>query len=352
AQDDRRLGGGDTGPNTGGMGTYCPVSRATPGLYDRVQREVIAPVLAALARRGTPYRGVLYAGLMIAPGGRPLVLEFNCRLGDPEAQAVLPLVPGVTRHLLEIATGGWRPDAARLEPLRAAVATVLAAPGYPERPELGAAIEIPRDLEPGTLVFHAGTARGADGTLRVAGGRVLTVTALGATVAEAAQRSRAACERIAFPGKVYRRDIGWRELPEVETIVRELAPRLEGRRIARARLAKTDVLRRVSKPRLLRTLAGNAIDEVSRRAKHAVFRLASGHRLVVQPRMTGALIVYDRPLGRDDAKYAVLTCTLDDGRVFVYRDVRRLGTVWLLDERGWAAYTARLGPEPLEPTFT
>ncbi len=142
------------------------------------------------------------------------------------------------------------------------------------------------------------------------------------------------------------------ELPEVETIVRELAPRLEGRRIARARLAKTDVLRRVSKPRLLRTLAGNAIDEVSRRAKHAVFRLASGHRLVVQPRMTGALIVYDRPLGRDDAKYAVLTCTLDDGRVFVYRDVRRLGTVWLLDERGWAAYTARLGPEPLEPTFT
>ncbi len=212
AQDHKRLGEGDTGPNTGGMGAYCPVSLATPALYDRVQREVIAPVLAALARRGTPYRGVLYAGLMIAPGGRPLVLEFNCRLGDPEAQAVLPLVPGVTRHLLEIATGGWRPDAARLEPLRAAVATVLAAPGYPERPELGAAIEIPRDLEPGTLVFHAGTARGADGTLRVAGGRVLTVTALGATVAEAAQRSRAACERIAFPGKVYRRDIGWREL--------------------------------------------------------------------------------------------------------------------------------------------
>src|SRR5881397_1967943 len=142
------------------------------------------------------------------------------------------------------------------------------------------------------------------------------------------------------------------ELPEVETIVRELAPRLEGHRITRARLAKTDVLRRVTKPRLLRTLRGNTIEEVIRRAKHAVFRLASGHRLIVQPRMTGSLVVYDRPLTRAEAKYAVLTCTIDDGRLFVYRDVRRLGTVWLLDEKGWAAYSARIGPEPLEETFT
>jgi len=137
------------------------------------------------------------------------------------------------------------------------------------------------------------------------------------------------------------------ELPEVETIVRELAPRLEGYRIARALLAKTDVLRRVSKPRLLRTLRGNTIEEVIRRAKHAVFRLSSGHRLIVQPRMTGSLVVYDRALTRDEAKYAVLTCTIDDGRLLVYRDVRRLGTVWLLDEKGWDAYTSRLGPEPL-----
>ncbi|MGH7548030.1 MAG: bifunctional DNA-formamidopyrimidine glycosylase/DNA-(apurinic or apyrimidinic site) lyase [Gemmatimonadales bacterium] len=142
------------------------------------------------------------------------------------------------------------------------------------------------------------------------------------------------------------------ELPEVETIVRELAPRLEGYRIARARLAKTDVLRKVSKPRLLRTLRGNTIEEVIRRAKHAVFRLASGHRLVVQPRMTGSLVVYDRPLTKDEKKYAVLTCTLEDARLLVYGDVRRLGTVWLLDEKGWAAYTDRLGPEPLEDTFT
>jgi formamidopyrimidine-DNA glycosylase len=142
------------------------------------------------------------------------------------------------------------------------------------------------------------------------------------------------------------------ELPEVETIVRELAPRLEGHRVTAARLAKTDVLRRVSKTRLLRTLKGNSFEEVSRRAKHAVFRLTSGHRLVVQPRMTGSLVVHDRPLTRAQAKYAVLICTLEDGRRFVYRDVRRLGTVWLLDEAEWLAYTGRLGPEPLDNTFT
>jgi len=142
------------------------------------------------------------------------------------------------------------------------------------------------------------------------------------------------------------------ELPEVETIVRELAPRLKGHRVTAARLAKTDVLRRVSKPRLLRTLKGNSFEEVSRRAKHAVFRLSSGHRLVVQPRMTGSLIVHDGPLTREQRKYAVLTCVLDDGRLFVYRDVRRLGTVWLLDEQQWLAYTGRIGPEPLDDTFT
>jgi formamidopyrimidine-DNA glycosylase len=91
---------------------------------------------------------------------------------------------------------------------------------------------------------------------------------------------------------------------------------------------------------------------VIRRAKHAVFRLASGHRLIVQPRMTGSLVVYDRALTRDEAKYAVLTCTIEDGRLLVYRDVRRLGTVWLLDQKGWDAYTGRIGPEPLEDTFT
>jgi len=142
------------------------------------------------------------------------------------------------------------------------------------------------------------------------------------------------------------------ELPEVETIVREIAPRLEGCRIAQAELRKTDVLRHVTKPRLIKTLQGNTIEQVYRRAKHAVFRLASGHRMVIQPRMTGSLLVYERALTRDELKYAVLICTLDDGRTFVYRDVRRLGTIWLLDETGWATYTGRIGPEPLEDTFT
>ncbi|HUL48820.1 MAG TPA: bifunctional DNA-formamidopyrimidine glycosylase/DNA-(apurinic or apyrimidinic site) lyase [Gemmatimonadales bacterium] len=142
------------------------------------------------------------------------------------------------------------------------------------------------------------------------------------------------------------------ELPEVETIVRDLAPRLDGFRIADARLKKTDVLRRVSKQRLLSVLKGNTFEAVTRRAKHAVFRLASGHRMVIQPRMTGALIVYAAPLSADDEKYAVLVCTLEDGRLFVYRDVRRLGTVWLLDERAWAQYTSKIGPEPLEDSFT
>jgi len=142
------------------------------------------------------------------------------------------------------------------------------------------------------------------------------------------------------------------ELPEVETIVRDVAPRLVGRRIRAVRLAKSDVLRRVSRRRLVATLTGNIVVHAHRRAKHAVFLLKSGHRLIVQPRMTGSLIVYDRPLTADETRYAVLTCTLVGRRLFVYRDVRRLGTILLLDDRGWASYTARIGPEPLEPDFS
>jgi formamidopyrimidine-DNA glycosylase len=112
------------------------------------------------------------------------------------------------------------------------------------------------------------------------------------------------------------------------------------------------VLRGVSRTRLLRTLTDNSVVEVHRRAKHAVLRLASGHRLVIQPRMTGSLVVADPPLDADQERYAVLVCTLETGHLFVYRDVRRLGTVWLLDEPAWAAYSGRIGPEPLDETFT
>jgi phosphoribosylamine--glycine ligase len=213
AQDHKRLGEGDTGPNTGGMGAYCPVSLATPDLLARVRRDVFEPTLREMAARGTPYQGLLYAGLMIAPDGRVSVLEFNCRFGDPEAQVVLPVLRGgVAADLAAIATGRWRPSNDILPATGAAVTTVLAARGYPQQPEGGAAIELPADLGPDVVVFHAGTTRDAQGTLRVSGGRVLAVTALAGTVVAAARTSAAACARIAFEGKTYRRDIGWREI--------------------------------------------------------------------------------------------------------------------------------------------
>ncbi len=210
AQDHKRLGEGDTGPNTGGMGAYAPVTIATPALLERARREVLAPMLAQLAREGAPYNGVLYAGLMIAPDGALRVVEFNCRLGDPETQVVLPLVSGgLTESLYRVARGE-APSSLRISPA-AAVTTVLAAEGYPDSPRKGAAITIPAALPEGVTVFHAGTARDADGTLRAAGGRVLTVTAVAPTFAEAQANSRSAADAIQFPGKLFRRDIGWRE---------------------------------------------------------------------------------------------------------------------------------------------
>jgi formamidopyrimidine-DNA glycosylase len=141
------------------------------------------------------------------------------------------------------------------------------------------------------------------------------------------------------------------ELPEVETIVRDIRPALLGRTIRRASLSHDDVLRGVSKRRLLRELSGARIREVSRRAKHAVIDLGE-RRLVVQPGMTGSLVVHQRPLDHDEEHYAVLRAALDDGRELVYRDVRRLGTLLLLDRKGWEHYTAAIGPEPLEEGFT
>src|SRR5207249_7466515 len=140
AQDHKRLGEGDTGPNTGGMGAYCPVSVATPGMLERVRREVLDPAIRELAAQGAPFQGVLYAGLMLAGDGPRAGLAFNWRFGDPEAQALLPVLPGVSRHVAGSAAGRWRAREAALTTTRAAVATVLAASGYPDRPALGAAI--------------------------------------------------------------------------------------------------------------------------------------------------------------------------------------------------------------------
>lgn len=210
AQDHKRLLDGDHGPNTGGMGAYAPVSIATPAVLRRVTDSVLLPTLRELERRGAPYRGVLYAGLMLHPDGTPSVVEFNCRLGDPETQVVVPLIASGLTSLLDAAARG--------EPLPtigiragAAVTTILAAAGYPDHPVKGDVISIPTDLGPGVTVYHAGTQLRDDGALVVNGGRVLAVTALAATLDEARQRSRAAAERITFEGKQFRRDIGWRE---------------------------------------------------------------------------------------------------------------------------------------------
>lgn len=213
SQDHKRIGEGDTGPNTGGMGAYAPVSLATDELIARVGDEILDPVLRALAEAGCPFRGLLYAGLMLTGDG-PRVVEFNCRFGDPETQVVLPLLEGsLLDPMMAVADGsglaGYHPATAD----GAAVTTVLAAGGYPGSHRTGAALDIPESLadDPGVLLFHAGT-RHHEGAVRTAGGRVLAATGLGATLAEAAERSRRAARAIRFEGRYFRSDIGWREL--------------------------------------------------------------------------------------------------------------------------------------------
>lgn len=210
AQDHKRLLEQDRGPNTGGMGAYSPVSFATPDLLARVERDVLLPTLLEMEKRGAPFSGVLYAGLMIDPDGTPNVIEFNCRFGDPEAQVVLPLISaGLAGAMRAIAAGEELPPLAIAN--SAAVTTVLAAAGYPEAPRRGAAIHIPEGLPHGVTVFHAGTQRDDAGVLRTNGGRVLSVTAVAPTFSAAQGASRAAAEMIEFEGKQFRRDIGWRE---------------------------------------------------------------------------------------------------------------------------------------------
>lgn len=210
AQDHKRLLELDRGPNTGGMGAYSPVSVATPELLARVERDILLPTLQELARRGAPFTGLLYAGIIVDFAGTPQVIEFNCRFGDPEAQVVLPLVSsGLADALTAAARGDSLPRLGIRE--GAAVTTVLAAHGYPDNPRRGDPIQIPETLPEGVLVFHAGTQRNEAGDLLTNGGRVLAVTAVGASFAQAQQASRAAAEAIKFAGKQYRKDIGWRE---------------------------------------------------------------------------------------------------------------------------------------------
>ena len=212
AQDHKRIGEGDTGPNTGGMGAYCPVAIAPPSLIDETVARVFTPTLRAMREAGRPFTGLLYAGLMLTPAGMKVV-EFNCRFGDPETEAILPLLESsLLEPMLAIARGESLVGHASLRwKAESAVTTVVAAAGYPGGVRSGDAITVPT-LPDGVLVFHAGTKRDAKGALRTSGGRVLAITVLGATLADARDRSAAFAARVQFEGKQYRRDIGWREL--------------------------------------------------------------------------------------------------------------------------------------------
>jgi phosphoribosylamine--glycine ligase len=212
AQDHKRVGDGDTGPNTGGMGAYSPASVLTPALEQQVLDEIIRPTVRAMAAAGTRYSGVLYAGLMLTPDG-PKLIEYNARFGDPECQVLMMRLESDLLDLL-LATAQGR--LAEAEPPRfadaAALTIVMSAAGYPAAPETGGAIRrIESAEQKGAKVFHAGTVL-RNGCLIANGGRVLGVTAQGATVAEARDTAYSAVDAIEFPSGFYRRDIGWREI--------------------------------------------------------------------------------------------------------------------------------------------
>jgi phosphoribosylamine--glycine ligase len=215
SQDHKRIGDGDTGPNTGGMGAYSPAPVVTPTVHARVMREVIKPTIDGMAAEGHPFTGFLYAGLMIDAEGRARVVEFNARLGDPEAQVLLMRLKSDLLELLLAATDHQGSGVRELElqwDRRSALGVVMAAAGYPGKPRLGDAISgLPEGSED-LQVFHAATQRRDDGTLVASGGRVLTVTALGDPLRAAQQRAYAALESIRFDGMQWRRDIGHRAL--------------------------------------------------------------------------------------------------------------------------------------------
>jgi phosphoribosylamine--glycine ligase len=210
AQDHKRVGDGDTGPNTGGMGAYSPATIFTPELEAEVMARIVRPTVDTLAARGTPYVGVLYAGLMLTPTG-PQLIEYNARFGDPECQVLMMrLEDDLVDLLLATAQGHL---AGRTPPRLAdapAVTIVMAARGYPGTPDKGAVITLPGTAE-NVVVFHAGTARNAD-ALVASGGRVLSVTATAPRLAQAIADAYLTVDKIAFPGGFCRRDIGWREL--------------------------------------------------------------------------------------------------------------------------------------------
>jgi phosphoribosylamine--glycine ligase len=220
AQDHKRVGDGDTGPNTGGMGAYSPASIMTPALTEQTMQEIILPTLKAMAARGAPYRGVLFAGLMLTPNG-PSLIEYNCRFGDPECQVLMQrLASDIVPALQAAATGSladinldWHDDVA--------MTVVMAANNYPGAYEKGTVIKQLDSVDTDdTMVFHAGTAQAENGDMTAIGGRVLNITAKGKTVAQARAKAYIGIEKIDWPGGFCRQDIGWREIQREEDLGR------------------------------------------------------------------------------------------------------------------------------------
>ncbi len=210
AQDHKRVGDGDTGPNTGGMGAYAPASVFTAELQARAMAEIVEPTLAAMRRRGTPFAGVLFCGLMLTAEG-PKLIEYNVRFGDPECQVLMALLDSdLAELLLAAATGRLARQRVRWKEGAAAV-VVVASSGYPGTPAKGGPIALPAETD-GAAILQAGTALSADGQLVANGGRVLAVVGAGANVTIAVARAYRAIETIRFADGFYRRDIGWREI--------------------------------------------------------------------------------------------------------------------------------------------
>jgi len=216
SQDHKRVGDGDTGPNTGGMGAYSPAPVVTAEVHARVMREVVEPTVRGMAADGIPFTGFLYAGLMIDAGGAPKVIEFNVRFGDPETQPVmlrlqsdlLDLVEAAIDERLDTVQAQWDP--------RPSLGVVMASRPYPETPVSGEVIEGLEAVPDDAKVFHAGTALDAHGHVLSAGGRVLCVAALGDSVRDAQQRAYRAVDRIHWTHEFHRRDIGWRAITREE----------------------------------------------------------------------------------------------------------------------------------------
>ncbi len=211
SQDHKRLKDGDQGPNTGGMGAYSPAPVVTPELHARIMREVITPTVEGMAADGIRYTGFLYAGIMVGADGAPKVLEFNCRMGDPETQPIMMRLKSDLVTLVDAAVNAKLDQVEAEWDRRTALAVVLAADGYPDTPKKGAVIGPLPDAADDLHVFHAGTTE-QDGQTVVSGGRVLAVTALGDSVRMAQKRAYEAVAAIRFDGMQFRRDIGWRAL--------------------------------------------------------------------------------------------------------------------------------------------